>query len=83
MHPQLAESVGVATGDLVTVETRRGRVTLKANVVRTIRTDTVFIPYHWGDAQSANLLTNPALDPVSKIPEYKACACRVSRAAPA
>jgi assimilatory nitrate reductase catalytic subunit len=80
MHPKLAEKLGVKTGERVKVETRRGEVTLKANVVETIREDTVFIPYHWPNEQSANLLTIRALDPVSKIPEFKVCACRVSRA---
>lgn len=79
MHPVLAEKVGVRTGDLVTVESRRGQVTLPANVVDTIREDTVFIPYHWAGKKSANLLTNPVLDPVSKIPEYKSCACRITK----
>jgi assimilatory nitrate reductase catalytic subunit len=80
IHPTLASKIGIQTGDLTAVETRRGMVTLKASVVKTIREDTIFIPYHWADEKSANLLTNPVLDPVSKIPEYKACACRVSKA---
>ena len=80
IHPRHAERLSVLSGDLVEVETRRGRVTLKANVVATIREDTVFIPYHWADDQSANLLTIRALDPVSKIPEFKVCACRVRKA---
>jgi assimilatory nitrate reductase catalytic subunit len=80
IHPALARSLGIKTGDVVTVETRRGQVTLPANVVSTIREDTVFIPYHWADEKSANLLTIRALDPVSKIPEYKSCACRVRKA---
>jgi len=82
MHPVLADTLNVKTNDLVTVESRRGQVTLKANVVRTIREDTVFIPYHWGDGKSANLLTIRALDPISKIPEFKVCACRVRKADP-
>ena len=77
IHPKLAAKVGVKTGDPITVESRRGEVTLKARVVSTIREDTVFIPYHWGDKQSANMLTIRALDPVSKIPEYKVCAVRL------
>jgi len=80
MHPTLAASLGVRTGDLVTVETRRGQVTLKANVVQTIREDTIFIAYHWADEKSVNLLTIRALDPVSKIPEFKVCACRIRKA---
>jgi assimilatory nitrate reductase catalytic subunit len=48
-------------------------------IVRTVRPDTIFIPYHWGEQLAANQLTNPALDPTSKIPEYKACAARVEK----
>jgi assimilatory nitrate reductase catalytic subunit len=77
MHPQLAEQLGVATGDLVTVESRRGSMTLPAQVVTTIRPDTVFIPYHWPGRQAANQLTNRALDPTSKMPEFKVSAVRV------
>jgi assimilatory nitrate reductase catalytic subunit len=80
IHPSHAARLGVKTGDLVTVESRRGQVTLKATVVATIREDTVFVPYHWADNQSINLLTIRALDPVSKIPEFKVCACRVRKA---
>ena len=47
MHPHLAEELGVADGDLVTVTSRRGPITVPAHVVSTIRPDTVFIPYHW------------------------------------
>jgi assimilatory nitrate reductase catalytic subunit len=53
---------------------------LRASVVRTIRPDTIFIPYHWGGRKSANQLTISAQDPISKIPEYKVCAVRVSKA---
>lgn len=81
MHPRMAARLGIRHGELTTVQTRRGEVTLKSRVVDTIRDDTVFIPYHWAEKKSANLLTNPALDPVSKIPEYKVCACRVMKAA--
>ena len=55
----------------------RGEV--PAQIVRTIRPDTVFVPYHWPGKKSANLLTNRVLDPISKIPEYKVCACRIER----
>ncbi len=80
MHPQLANSIGVSDGDLVRVTSRRGTMVAPAKVVETIRPDTVFIPYHWPGAQSANLLTQRALDPVSKIPEYKVSAVRVEAA---
>ncbi|HNH84454.1 MAG TPA: molybdopterin oxidoreductase family protein, partial [Acidobacteriota bacterium] len=77
IHPRLAEKLGIANGDLTTVESRRGNCTLKAHVVTTIRPDTVFIPYHWANRQSANQLTISAQDPISKIPEYKVCAVKV------
>jgi len=69
----------VVSGDIVRVTSRRGTMNLPANVVTTIRPDTVFIPYHWPGAKAANQLTNRALDPISKIPEYKVCAVRVER----
>jgi assimilatory nitrate reductase catalytic subunit len=80
LHPRLAEKLGVTDGDLVTVTSRRGAMTLPAHVVTTIRPDTVFIPYHWAGRQAANLLTNRALDPTSKMPEFKVAAVRVERA---
>jgi assimilatory nitrate reductase catalytic subunit len=79
LHPRLAERYGIATGDRVRVSSRRGSITLAASVVTTIRPDTVFIPYHWAGQLAANQLTNPALDPVSKIPEFKVCAVRLAR----
>jgi len=79
MHPQLAKTLGVTNGDSVTVESRRGQITLPAMVVTTIRPDTVFIPYHWPGRKSANQLTVSAQDPISKIPEYKVCAVRIKK----
>jgi len=63
----------------VKVISRRGEGVFPALVVRTIRPDTIFIPYHWGEQLAVNQLTNPALDPTSKIPEYKACAARIEK----
>jgi assimilatory nitrate reductase catalytic subunit len=79
IHPLLASRLGIRDGEMVRVRTRRGEITVPAQIVRTIRPDTVFVPYHWPGKKSANLLTNRALDPISKIPEYKVCACRVER----
>src|SRR5262245_36929748 len=81
IHPRLADALGIADDDWVTVTTRRSEVTLQALVVKTIRPDTVFIPYHWAGARSANRLTHRTLDPRSKIPEYKVSACRLRKAA--
>ncbi len=82
IHPRLAEAHGIATGDRVTVTSRRSQITLPAMVVRTIRPDTVFIPYHWAGDRSANRLTHRTLDPRSKIPEFKVSACRIVKAQP-
>lgn len=79
IHPSLAEQMSINDGDWVTAESRRGSVTLKASVVRTIRPDTIFIPYHWAGRKSANQLTISAQDPISKIPEYKVCAVRIRK----
>jgi len=80
MHPRLAAKLGIADGDWAIAETRRGRITLKAMVVSTIRPDTIFIPYHWPGEKSANQLTVAAQDPISRIPQYKVCGCRVFKA---
>lgn len=80
MHPSLAAKHGIKDGDWVTVESRRGNATLHAQVVNTIRPDTIFIPYHWAGRKSANQLTIAAQDPISKIPEYKVCAVRMRKA---
>ena len=80
MHPHLAAQLGIRDGDWATAESRRGNCTLRAQVVKTIRPDTVFIPYHWAGRKSANQLTISAQDPISKIPEYKVCAVRVTKA---
>ena len=80
LHPRLAEKLGIADNDWVTAQSRRGEVTLRAMIVRTIRPDTVFVPYHWAGRKSINQLTIAAQDPISKIPEYKVCAVRVFKA---
>ncbi|MEL5954376.1 molybdopterin oxidoreductase family protein [Streptomyces sp. CLV115] len=77
LHPQLAARLGVAEGDPLRVTSRRGRAVAPARVTASIRPDTVFMPFHWAGAGRANTLTNPALDPVSGMPEFKVCAVRV------
>jgi assimilatory nitrate reductase catalytic subunit len=79
IHPLLAGKLGISEGDFVKVESRRGGVTVRANVVKTIRPDTVFVPYHWPLDRAANNMTVRAIDPISNIPEYKICAVRVSK----
>ena len=80
LHPRLATKLGIGDGDWATAETRRGSLTVRAQVVTTIRPDTIFIPYHWAGRKSANQLTVAAQDPISKIPQYKVCGCRVWKA---
>jgi assimilatory nitrate reductase catalytic subunit len=80
LHPDLAARLGVANGDEVRVTSRRGTMLAPARLTETIRPDTVFAPFHWGGAGRANSLTNDALDPTSRMPEFKVCAVRVERA---
>ena len=77
LHPELARRVGVGPGDFVRLRTRRGSAVLRARITDNIRPDTVFVPFHWGGLQAANVLTNPALDPISRMPEFKVCAVAV------
>ena len=77
INPATAERYGLADGDMLTLETRRGATRVRARVADDIRPDTVFAPFHWPNEQSANLLTNPALDPISSMPEFKVCAVRI------
>jgi assimilatory nitrate reductase catalytic subunit len=81
IHPDLAEQVGVAEGEDVRLVTRRGTAVAPARLSRSIRADTVFMPFHWGGRGRANALTNPALDPTSRMPEFKVCAVRLERVA--
>ncbi len=82
MHPELATALGLVDRQLVTVESRRGKLTVPLEVVDTIRHDTVFVPYHWAERLAANQITIRALDPISKMPEFKVAACRVRPATP-
>jgi assimilatory nitrate reductase catalytic subunit len=81
IHPAMAKSFGIAENDIVRLTTRRGSAAMKARLSAAIRMDTVFAPFHWGGAARVNLLTNPALDPVSKMPEFKICAVRIGKIA--
>ncbi|KJY38831.1 molybdopterin dinucleotide binding domain-containing protein, partial [Streptomyces katrae] len=64
-------------GAPLAVTSRRGRAVAPARITDAIRADTVFMPFHWYGEGRANTLTNPALDPVSRMPEFKVCAVRV------
>jgi assimilatory nitrate reductase catalytic subunit len=77
LHPQLARSSGIAAGSLVRLHTRRGSATFRARLSSAMRLDTLFVPFHFGGEARANTLTQAALDPVSKIPEFKIAAVRM------
>ncbi|MEV5697033.1 molybdopterin oxidoreductase family protein [Streptomyces anthocyanicus] len=77
LHPRLAARLGAADGDPLAVVSRRGRAVAPARITTGIRPDTVFMPFHWPGEGRANTLTNPALDPTSRMPEFKVCAVRV------
>ena len=77
IHPRAAEPLGIRGGERVRVRTPRGAMELIAVVVPTIRPDTLFIPFHYGHEGAVNQLTNPAVDPTCKIPEYKTCAAAI------
>ena len=79
IHPSMALSYGIAEGDPVNLVTRRGTAKAKAQLSRSIRLDTLFVPFHFAADGRANLLTNPALDPVSRMPEFKVCAVRIEK----
>ncbi|TXF10561.1 formate dehydrogenase subunit alpha [Pelomicrobium methylotrophicum] len=78
LHPLDLDVLGVKPGEVITVETRRGRISLFTRAEESTPRGAVFIPFCFYEA-AANLLTNPALDPYGKIPEFKYCAAKVLR----
>jgi assimilatory nitrate reductase catalytic subunit len=82
IHPSMARTYGVSEGDRVRLTTRRGTALVRAQLTAGIRMDTLFVPFHFAGSGRANLLTNPALDPVSRMPEFKVCAVRIEKENP-
>jgi assimilatory nitrate reductase catalytic subunit len=80
IHPHLAGRLGVGDGEVLLVESRRGAVRFLVSVSSDIRPDTLFAPFHWGGRKAANELTIAALDPTSRMPEFKVCAVRARAA---
>ncbi len=78
MHPKTLRNMGVTPGEMITVETRRGAISIMARADRAVSEDMIFVPFAYVEA-AANVLTNPSLDPFGKIPEFKFSACRVSK----
>ncbi|MHB8896709.1 MAG: formate dehydrogenase subunit alpha [Candidatus Geothermincolia bacterium] len=81
VNPEDARAMGVEPRDLVKVSSRRGEVKIRARVTDMVPAGTLFIPFNFQEC-AANALTNPARDPVSKIPEFKVCAVRMEKVVP-
>ncbi len=79
LNPQDAQALGISTEDEVLLTSRRGQIRAKALVTDRVKQGEVFTTFHFVES-NANILTNPALDPIVKIPEFKVCAVRVERA---
>ncbi len=80
IHPENAKKLNIRNGEAVIVETRRGSIQVVAKVTDEIAKGVIFIPFHFTEAK-VNLLTNPAHDPVGKIPEFKVCAAKIMKKA--
>ena len=82
LHPVLARRHGIEEGDTVWLASRRGSAAGRARLSPDTLVDMVFMPFHWSGEGCVNRLTNPALDPYSRMPEFKHCAVRVDRVEP-
>jgi assimilatory nitrate reductase catalytic subunit len=79
IHPELASTYQLENGERVKISTLRGEMEAPVRLTKAIRNDTLFVPYHWGKEMSINQLTNPALDPTSRMPEFKVCAVKLEK----
>lgn len=79
LHPTLAARLGIVDGDRVRLVSRRGSVDLRAQLRTDIRAETIFSTFHFAETQSVNDVTSDALDPISRMPAFKACAVRLER----
>ncbi len=80
INPDAAHKLSIVDGDKVKVSTRRGTVVATAKVTPKLKENVIFMPFHFADG-AANTLTNPVLDPIAKIPEYKSCAAKLEKVA--
>ncbi|MFK8078499.1 MAG: molybdopterin oxidoreductase family protein, partial [Granulosicoccus sp.] len=79
LHPKTLRRLGIVPGEMMTVQTRRGSISIMARADSAVAEDMIFVPFAYVEA-AANTLTNPVLDPYGKIPEFKFAACRVYKA---
>ena len=77
-NPKQLKKQGIGAGDKVKIETRRGKVEVKVRLDRNVPNNVIFFPFAFKEAP-ANVLTNPQLDPVGKIPEFKYCAAKLTK----
>lgn len=78
IHPKDAQRLKLKKGERVRVSSRRGEIEIFVNITEKVKEGSIFIPFHFREA-AANVLTNPAVDPVAKIPEYKICAVKIEK----
>ena len=78
VHPDDAASLSVGEGDLLYVSSRRGKIEVPARITEKVAPGSVFLTFHFKE-NPANALTIAALDPIAKIPEFKACAVKVEK----
>jgi predicted molibdopterin-dependent oxidoreductase YjgC len=78
INPKDAETLGVADGEVVKISSRRGTISAKARLTKVSPEGVVYMNFHFAES-AVNILTNAALDPVAKIPEYKVCAVRIEK----
>ena len=79
IHPRDAARAGIDADGMMKVASRRGEILAKAQITDRVEPGLIFTTFHFAES-AANFLTNPALDPVAKIPEYKVCAVKVEKA---
>jgi len=78
INPIDAEKLGIMDNEVVRVSSRRGGINIRARITDMVGEGVVFIPFHFKEA-AANILTNPSLDPIAKIPEFKVCSVRIEK----
>ncbi len=79
VHPIIAQKIGLKLGDQIRLTSRRGSLSFHFKITEGIHPTTIFVPFHWGDELSINRLTIGAIDPTSRMPEFKLCAVKVER----
>ena len=78
INPRQARELGILQGERIKVLSRRGEIEIKADLSERMERNTILIPFHFVES-AANVLTNPAFDPIAKIPEFKVCAVKIEK----